>query len=286
MKPSSHTKLLKEELLEIKSAFPYKFVDCSQSDNLSHSQNANSAFTIHSDLQILDQTWLSTPPVDRNTGLAGDWESYKDQMPTHRYGNSVLPKTERLEHGDPPLDLPFKYSDSRTNEFFRGESWFRQGKIKLPSCFEHDTTYGGNLINKIALDEGLTRKALHSAHGIFDLNSDMDFLLNELEDKNLQDVDWKVELVKFRNLLTTNRKALRRIILYASSSILESKSMAREIVLTRFEGKKQLKEALLCSDFGTPDLFGPLKAEMAENVKMYRTLNNRMEIDWTEKYVF
>ena len=51
--------------------------------------------------------------------------------------------------------------------------------------------------------------------------------------------------------------------------------MAHEIVLTRFEGKKQLKEALLCSDFGTPDLFGPLKAEMAENVKMYRTLNNR-----------
>ena len=36
-----------------------------------------------------------------------------------------------------------------------------------------------------------------------------------------------------------------------------------------------MKEALQYSYFGTPDLFGPLKAEMAENVKMYRTLNNR-----------
>ena len=47
--------------------------------------------------------------------------------------------------------------------------------------------------------------------------------------------------------------------------------MARELVLARYTGKSLLKEACLMSDFGTPDLFGPLCADMAENVKMYRS---------------
>ena len=54
-----------------------------------------------------------------------------------------------------------------------------------------------------------------------------------------------------------------------------NKHMAREIVLPRFEGKTLLKEALQYSDFGTPDLFGPLSAEMADNVRMYRVHNNK-----------
>ena len=72
----------------------------------------------------------------------------------------------RLEHGDPPLDLPFEYSDARTQKFLNGDSWFKRGKIKLPSCFEYDSTYGGNLVSRVALSEGLAKRALKSAHGI------------------------------------------------------------------------------------------------------------------------
>lgn len=272
--PSTLTKLLKTELLNIKSAFPKKFKDHSQSGTLSHSRNDNASYTIHSDLQILDQTWLGVPPENTNTGLAGDWSS-TENLPNFRFGISVLPKEARLEHGDPPLDLPFEYSDARTQKFFNGDSWFKRGKIKLPSCFEYDSTYGGNLVSRVALSEGLAKRALKSAHGIFDLNSDMGFMLNELEESNFHNVDWKLQFVNIRNLLNTNALALRRIILYASSCVMVNKSMAREIVLPRFVGKDQLVDALRHSDFGTPDLFGPLNAEMEENVRMYRTHNNK-----------
>ena len=36
--------------------------------------------------------------------------------------------------------------------------------------------------------------SLQSSHGLFDLNSDMECLLNELEVNGLQKVDWKVEM--------------------------------------------------------------------------------------------
>ena len=65
--------------------------------------------------------------------------------------------------------------------------------------------------------------------------------------------------------------------MYTSSSVMASKHMAREQVLARFAGKHQLKEACLVSDFGTPDLFGPLCADMTENVKMYRSHDTK---DW------
>ena len=103
----------------------------------------------------------------------------------------------------------------------------------------------------------------------------MGFMLNELEESNFHNVDWKLKFVNIRNLLNTNALALRRIILYASSCVMVNKSMAREIVLPRFVGKDQLVDALRHSDFGTPDLFGPLNAEMEENVRMYRTHNNK-----------
>ena len=121
----------------------------------------------------------------------------------------------------------------------------------------------------------MARKSLESAHGIFDLNSDMETLLNELEDQDFQKVDCKKLVTKTLNLMNTNRLALRRILLYSSSCVMVCKGMAREELLTRFYGKQQLKEALQFSDFGTPDLFGPLNAEMAENVRMYRTHNNK-----------
>ena len=73
---------------------------------------------------------------------------------SHRYGNSVLPKAPRLKQGEPSLDLPFDYSHSRTQAFFDRDPWFMKGKINLPDCFGHVTTFGGSLMNKIALCEG------------------------------------------------------------------------------------------------------------------------------------
>ena len=266
--------LLKVELATLKAIFPHKFETGSKSFVLSHSRVNDAAFTIHSDLSIFDQTWLSEPPVDKTTGLAGDWNSYSGEFPSLRFGGSVLPKAAKLLHGDPPLDLPFEYSHPRAKAFFEGEAWYKNSKIKLPGCFEYDATYGGNLIGKIALSEGLAKRAFQSAHGLFDLNSDFGTMLNELPGSSLQGAPCNMLVEQMKNLLQTNLKALRRVILYTSSCIMTTKFMAREIVLARFAGKGQLKQALQSSDFGTPSLFGPLNAEMQENVKMYRTHNS------------
>ena len=276
--PTSYNKLFKNDLLSLYRIFPHKFVGVSPTSHLSHSQNTDSAFTIHGDPKLLDQSWLSVPPIVKSTGLAGDWKSQKEFFPCFRFGASVLPPAARKVHGDPPLDLPFEYADSRTQEFFSGGSWLKggiSGKIHLPNCFDLDSTFAGNHIHKTALSEGLGRKCLQSAHGLFDLNQEMLTLLNELEAGDFQNVDWNNMLVKFKSLTTANLKALRRIVLYSSSGVMINKLLAREIVLPRFDGKDQLRDALLYSDFGTPDLFGPLSAEMSENVKMYRTLNNK-----------
>ena len=114
--PSVLNTFLKADIVNLQKAFPYKFDDYSQLGNLSHSQNSNSAFNINADLQILEQSWLS-PPVNKETGKAGDWKDFTEFFPSYRYGNSVLPKAARLKHGDPPLDLPFAYSHSRTQPF-------------------------------------------------------------------------------------------------------------------------------------------------------------------------
>ena len=273
--PAYFNRILREDLTNIFQIFSYKFVSSSEGGLLSHSMNVASAFTIHSDLELFSQTWIAVPPVVKDTGLAGDWESVKGDFPALRFGSSVMPKGAKLLHGDPPLDLPFKYSDSRTQDFFSSEPWFRKSRISLPDCFELDSTYGGNLINKIALCEGLTKKSLQTAHGIFDLNNDMAVLLREHEEKDFQGVDWNVLVSNMQNLLLTNLKALRRVVLYTSSGVMVNKHMARETVLSRFEGKTQLKNALLYSDFGTPDLFGPLNGVMRENVKMYHTVNSK-----------
>ena len=275
--------MYRRDIVNIHKVFPYKFEECTQSGNLSHSQSLSAAFTINSDLQILDQTWLAAPPADKLTGGDGDWTSFNKLFPSHRYGNTVMPKDARAEHGDPPFQFTFKYSDARTQSFFSSDPWLKDGKIRLPHCFESGSTYGGHHVSKLALNEGLAKRALQSAHGIFDFNSDMEHIVGELESRDPSTVDWKDLIVQFQILLNLNLKALRRIILYTSSSVMVSKHMARELVLSRFSAKPTLKEACLFSDFGTPELFGPLCADMAENVRMYRTHDTKEWLLTTSK---
>ena len=275
--PLTSNKLFRQDIVNIRRVFPYKFLPDTRTGNLSHSQSRSAAFTINSDLQILDQTWLASPPGDVSSGGAGDWLPYKQEFPSHRFGNSVMPKGAREEHGDPPFQFCFKYSDPRTQLFFDSDPWLKGSKIKLPACFESGSVFGGYHVSKVALLEGLSKKALQTAHGCFDLTSDLDVILGELLDKDISNVDWTDLLAQIRIVLNINLKAFRRCILYTSSSVMASKHMARELVLARFAGKSQLKEACLLSDFGTPDLFGPLCADMAENVKMYRSHDTK---DW------
>ena len=268
--PLTTNRLYRQDVINIRRVFPHKFEPDTRSGNLSHSQSRSAAFVINSSLQILDQTWLAVPPADVVSGVEGDWSAYKDSFPSHRFGNTVMPKEAREEHGDPPFQFTFKYTDTRTQLFFESDPWLKGGKIKLPGCFESGSTYGGYHVNKVALLEGLGKKALQTAHGCFDLNSDMNIILGELLNRDASSVDWNDLLSQFRILLDFNLKALRRTIMYTSSSVMAAKHMARELVLAKFAGKVLLKEACLVSDFGTPDLFGPLCADMAENVKMYR----------------
>ena len=263
-------KLYKADILNIRKIFPEKFIDCPQLGNLSHSRSLSPGLTIHSSLKFLDQSWLAEPPADV-TGSQGDWFSLKDDFPSHRFGNTVMPKAAREVHGDPPFQFVFKYEDARTQNFFAGTPWLKGGKIKLPSCFESGSTFGGHIVQKLALAEGLDRKALQTAHGMFDFNKDFDLILDNLVASDFAGDGWKGVVSKFKILLNLNLKALRKTLLYTSSSVIVSKQMAREHILSRFVGKKQLKEACLYSDFGTPDLFGPLCADMAANVKMYRS---------------
>ena len=269
--PLTSNKLFRQDVINLRRVFPYKFESDKRSGNLSHSQSHSAALTMNSDLQILDQTWLAVPPTVVLTGEEGDWSSHKESLPSHKFGKTVMPKEAREEHGDPPFQFYFKYSDPRTQLFFESGPWLKGGKIKLPGCFDSGSTFGGFYVNKVALLEGLAKKALQTAHGCFDLNSDMDIILSELLKGDVSSLDWDDLLPRFRILLDFNLKALRRIIMYTSSSVMASKHMARELVLSKFAGKYQLKEACLLSDFGTPDLFGPLCADMALNVKMYRS---------------
>ena len=269
--PLTTNRLYRQDVINIRRVFPHKFEPDTRSGNLSHSQSRSAAFVINSGLQILDQTWLAVPPANAVSGVEGDWSAHKDSFPSHRYGNTVMPKEAREEHGDPPFQFTFKYADPRTQLFFESDPWLKGGKIKLPACFESGSTFGGYHVAKVALLEGLGKKALQTIHGCFDLNSDMDVMLSELLNLDVSSVDWNDLLSKFRILLDFNLKALRRTIMYTSSSVMASKHIARELVLAKFAGKVLLKEACLLSDFGTPDLFGPLCADMADNVKMYRT---------------
>ena len=269
--PLTSNRLYRQDVLNLRRVFPYKFESDTRSGNLSHTQSHSAAFTMNSDLQILDQTWLAVPPAVVLTGEEGDWSSYKESLPSHKFGKTVMPKEAREEHGDPPFQFSFKYSDPRTQLFFESGPWLKGSKIKLPGCFDSGSTYGGYYVNKVALLEGLAKKTLQTAHGCFDLNSDMNIILGELSKREASSLDWDDLLSQVRVLLDFNLKALRRIIMFTSSSVMAGKHMARELVLTRFAGKPLLKEACLLSDFGTPDLFGPLCADMAENVKMYRS---------------
>ena len=82
---------------------------------------------------------------------------------------------------------------------------------------------------------------------------------------------WEDELHKMSDLLFSNLLALRRIVANSSSSVMGSKKLARDIVLAKFEGHKDLIKSLLFSDFGTADLFGPLDPLMEGRVNLFHT---------------
>ena len=264
-------KALKTNVLKLLKIFPYKSGSCSSSGRLTHTDSSDFSLKIHSKLDILKQTWLAVPSTEFSDGASVDWSSYKKIFPNLRFGKNVMPRVFRKEFGDPPFDLPFDYGDLRTKRFFEGEPWLKDSKISLPDCFDQDSTHTTLQLNKIALNEGLIKRSLQSAHGLFDLNSDFFVRLEELEKTDPMTVDWNTEISFMKDLIFTNILALRRQILCTSSSVMVNKQLAREIILPRFEGKPQLKDALRYSDFGTPDLFGPLNAKMQANADKYFT---------------
>ena len=237
---------------------------------MTHSVASNAAFCIHSDTEIFGQSWLAAPPLDKVTGLAGDWQGCKEKFPCGKLGLSVLPPDMREPFGSAPLALPFHFSHKRTQSFSDAGHWLVKDKIKLPSCFIDDSTYAGSTLTKLNLNEVLCKKFLLDTLGLFDLNWDMTSLLKELGVTGLDKAGPEIIMKNFMTLLNTNILALRRMMLFASSLFVSNKLLARTLVLPRFSGKEQLKDSLLYSAFGTQGLFGPLSEEMEANVRMYR----------------
>ena len=227
---------------------------------------------------MLEQTWLSKPTAAFSSTGPADWSKHTSFLPSLRYGKNLVPKNLRVKFGDPPLDLPFVYSDPRIQEFFTSDSWLRNSKINLPDCFDSDTTYSTEQLAKLSLTEGLAKRSLQTAHGLFDLNSEFYEKLTLLSDMgvtNQSQSDWDTHLAMMKDFIFTNILALRRIVLSTSSSVMTTKQMAREIVLPRFVGKDALKSALLFSDFGTPDLFGPLDPKIVAFTDKYLTHDSK-----------
>ena len=124
----------KLDLLKLKRIFPWKFSACKQPGNLTHTPHSSSANSMSSDLNMLEQTWLSAP-ID-SEGKASDWSLVKDSFPNLKLGKTVMPKEAREAFGAPPFQFGFRYSDDRTQKFFEGVSWLKNGKVKLPGWFE------------------------------------------------------------------------------------------------------------------------------------------------------
>ena len=273
---SVYTKALKASIVKLVKIFPYKAGSCSASGRLTHTDSSDASLKLHSDLDILKQTWLAAPSAKFSVeGDIVDWSSHKKLFPDLRFGKKLMPEISLKEFGDPPLGLPFEYSDPRTKRFFEGKPWLLDSKISLPDCFEHDFTFASQQLQKLALNEGLVKRSLQSAHGLFDINSDFFERLKELEKTDPKSVDWNVELGYTKDLIFTNMLALRRQILCASSSVMTTKQLARDIILPRFDGKAQLKDALRYSDYGYPDLFGPLSSKMQANADKYFTHDSK-----------
>ena len=247
-----------------------------------------SAPKLHSSLDALKASWLAVPTSAFPTTAVVDW-SPDYQGNTFKYPSftpaslkECVPKPFEAAYGKIPPPLPVTFSDPRVGRFFGSPSWYMNNRVLLRNPFVQHSIPGNELIKSQATSESLSKETLKGGSVLFDLCGNYAIRLGAWKqwalglqssrvspshDELLSLID---EFVSFTDVF---RPCLWRLNLLASAAVMTAKKQARVLVLAKFNGLPDMKKALLHSDFGVPELFGPLESKMQANVDMHLKFN-------------
>ena len=180
-----------------------------------------------------------------------------------------VPQNVHLQH---PRRMPINFNDEAEESFFKdapligGSSHkvhlnsgiFSPNKVTLDSKFTKIESWGRQGVLECEVTGNIISFCADMMGGISNLLeglniNDQDSTIMKRVEKNISNVNNFLDLA-----LQTNYRARS----FATATCVNAKQELRQSVLDKFNGVANVKEKLLCSDFHTESLFGPIPRDL------------------------